>query len=144
MSAQPDTVALLSQAAELAEKAAAAVTPGPWSVVYYDGPQGVWGAGKVLVADCSNDETRGELNDPYLIAASGPDHWRAVAAMLRAMFAVHQPFPLNPETGLDEETGREPRCKGECGVKAWPAQCPSLAALHPLAELIVQQLGDPS
>lgn len=79
---RPDALDVLTHAADAAGRIATDATQGKWSVAYYNGPLGV-DCGDVVVADCSNDETRGSLSDPYLIAASNPDHWRTIAAMLR-------------------------------------------------------------
>lgn len=108
-----DTVALLTEAADLAENAAerAVATCKP-----------AWSELSPRMSDRFSGPVR------RLIAASGPDHWRAVAAMLRSATERHY------------QDAPSPTCV--CGL-AWRARsCGELTVLRPLAELVVQHLGD--
>lgn len=130
-----DTVALLTEAAELAEEAAMAATNIAWEVVLRDRVQAAEWSSEVVdgttyqwkrfIADC--DSSMEESPDPdadqanaRLIAASGPDHWRAVAAMLRRSVDLLRALGDVGKVGVGYSF---------------------LDQLRPLAELIVQQLG---
>lgn len=105
-----DTVALLTEAADLAE-----------------------GAAERAVATCKPawSELSPRMSDRFsgpvrrLIAASGPDHWRAVAAMLGVAGLHGEAYPGGPCL----------MCRGKvpCGV---------VLLVAPVAELVVQHLGD--
>lgn len=126
MPSTDDTVALLTKAADLAEKAAEVVGCGVRVVV---------GA---LTEDPAKSQRVRELVE-LRIKASGPDHWRAVATMFRERVELHQPELLGEATW----------CR-HCGKRWTPAGqrlgtgvgCPTLAALRPLAELVVQHLRE--
>lgn len=99
------TVALLTQAAELAEKHADELSN--FTVLW--------------------PRQSGKTTLRHLMRGSGPDHWRAVAAMLRAATERHY------------QDAPSPTCV--CGL-AWRAGCGELTTLRPLAELVVRHLGD--
>jgi hypothetical protein len=68
-----------------------------------------------------------------MIAASGPDHWRAVEATFRKQLALHDRDASNPwcmTATLDRPYGRS------------VGACPALEALRDLAEQVLRDLGD--
>lgn len=103
-----------------------------------------------LLADHS--ATYGDLYEK-LVLPSGPSHWGAVAELLRTTVQQHQPemytkynVPCFDE--FDSPTVVYRRCAG-CHTRFFPESvqseangCPSVAALLPLADQIIRDLGD--
>lgn len=121
------TVALLTRAADLAEKAAAAATQGTWQEIE---ECGAWYVIAIGCKGCAPTDLTGAglySSDASLIAASGPDHWRAAAAGYTKLLALHERYwaPYN-----------EPEHHCRNGYFA----CEALAAVRESAELVVQQL----
>lgn len=132
---------LLQRAAELAEQAADAATQGLRTIRIEGGRDSTgegWSQISVDFGLAANpgtgpgcmlgDDADGELatGDAVLIAAAGPDFWRATAAMMRALDAAH------PDAHM--------RSSPYCGTCARPEPCPSKAAALPLAERIIRDL----
>jgi hypothetical protein len=137
------TVELLTRAADAAAEAAGAVVQGAWLVVRQyrveavPRPQVINGLTydwHPFVAESVDESTA------RLIAASGPDHWRAVEATFRRALELHQPVLFAAAASVPGGYQQRVRICGCCHRKEFP--CETLGALGPLAEQVLRDLED--
>lgn len=128
---EPDARAVLQLAIDLIDREASRAT-GDWQAYFtvHGDPMIVptarpWPASRI--ADISTAPADYGLANCVLIGASGPQHWRAVADLFRAVLQAH------PDAGM--------LSAGYCGTCAVPTdRCATLAAVLPLAQQTIDGL----